>query len=59
MWSRNLDDAGNEWAGYYDHPLNRHLSLYALGVVNSGGPRREFAALIEHSLSVGLRLALP
>jgi hypothetical protein len=59
MWSRNLDDAGNEWAGYYDHPLNRHLSLYALGVVNSGGPRREFAALIERSLSIGLRLALP
>ena len=59
MWSRNLDDAGNEWAGYYDHPLNRHLSLYALGVINSGGPRSEFAALIERSLSIGLRLALP
>jgi hypothetical protein len=64
MWSRNLDDAsnewaGNEWAGYYDHPLNRHLSLYALGVINSGGPRSEFGALIERSLTVGLRLALP
>lgn len=59
MWSCNLDDTVNEWAGYYDHPLNRHLSLYALGVVNSGGPRREFAALIERSLSIGLRLALP
>jgi len=59
MWSRNLDDASNEWAGYYDHPLNRHLSFYTLGVINSGGPRREFAALIERSLSLGLRLALP
>ncbi len=59
MWSRNLDDAGNEWAGYYDHPLNRHLSLYALCVINNGGPRSEFAALIERSLTVGLRLALP
>jgi hypothetical protein len=59
MWSRNLDDTGNEWAGYYDHPLNRHLSFYALGVVNNGGPRSEFAALIERSLSLGLRLALP
>ncbi len=59
MWSRNLDDSSNEWAAYYDHPINRHLSLYALGVVNSGGPRREFAALIERQLQVGLRLALP
>lgn len=59
MWSRNLDDRSDEWAAYYDHPLNRHLSLYALGVVNRGGPRREFAALIERSLSLGLRLALP
>ena len=59
MWSRNHDDAGNEWAGYYDHPLNRHLSLYALGVINNGGPRSEFAALVERSLSIGLRLALP
>lgn len=59
MWSRNLDDTGNEWVGYYDHPINRHLSLYALGVVNSGGQRSEFAALIERSLSIGLRLALP
>ncbi len=59
MWSHNLDDTGNEWAGYYDHPLNRHLSLYALGVINNGGPRSEFAALVERSLSIGLRLALP
>jgi hypothetical protein len=59
MWSRNLDDSSNEWAAYNDHPLNRHLSLYALGVINSGGPRRESAALIERSLNIGLRLALP
>jgi hypothetical protein len=59
MWSRNLDDASNEWGAYFDHPINRHLNFYALGVINSGGPRREFAALIERSLSIGLRLALP
>lgn len=59
MWSRNLDDASQEWAAYYDHPVNRHLSLYALGEINTGGPRREFSALIEHSLNLGLRLALP
>jgi hypothetical protein len=59
MWSRNLDDASNEWGAYFDRPINRHLNFHALGIVNSGGPRREFAALIERSLSIGLRLALP
>ena len=47
MWSRNLEDTGNEWAVYYDHPINRRLSLSALGVLNQGGAQREFAALIE------------
>jgi hypothetical protein len=59
MWSRNLDDASNEWGAYFDHPINRHLNFYALGVINSGGAQREFAALIERSLTIGLRLALP
>jgi hypothetical protein len=59
MWSRNLDDASNEWGAYFDHPINRHLNFYALGVLNSGGERSEFAALIERSLTIGLRLALP
>jgi len=59
MWSRNLDDDSNAWAGYFDHPINRHLAFYALATLNSGGPRGEFAALIEHSLLFGLRLALP
>jgi hypothetical protein len=59
MWSRNLDDTGNEWAIYYDHPINSRLSLYALGVLNEGGAQREFAALIESRLQIGMRLALP
>ncbi len=59
MWSRNLDDNSNAWAGYFDHPINRHLAFYALATLNSGGARREFAVLIEHSLLFGLRLALP
>lgn len=59
MASHNLDDASSQWAAYVDHPLNGHLSLYALGVANTGGGRGEFAALLERSLSVGVRLALP
>lgn len=59
MWSRNLGDAGNEWTAWLEHPCTGHTSLYALALARSGGPRREFAALAERSLSVGLRLALP
>jgi hypothetical protein len=59
MWSRNLNDASNEWAGFYEHPLDRRLSLYALGALNDGDARREFGALIENRLLIGIRLALP
>lgn len=59
MWSRNLNDSGNQWAAYYDHPLGGRIEVYALAVVDSGGPRREFSALIRQSLTLGLRLALP
>ncbi len=59
MWSRNLDDAGNELAGYAEHALSGHFTVFALGLVNMGGARREFSSLIESSLSVGVRLALP
>lgn len=59
MASHNLDDASSQWAAYLDRPINEHLSISLLGVVNTGGPRREFAALSEHALSLGLRFALP
>ena len=59
MLRRNLDDGGNELAGYGEHAINGRLSLFALAVLNTGGPRREFASLIERGLTLGLRLALP
>lgn len=59
MLSRNLDDDSTELAGYAEHALSGRLSLFVLGVVNSGGPRREFASLFQRSLTLGLRLALP
>lgn len=59
LWSRNLDDDSNELALYLERPLGANASLYGLGVVNTGGGRREFSALTASSLLVGLRLALP
>jgi len=59
MWSHNLQDGSQEWAAYFDHPLNTHLNLYALGVFNRGGAASEFADLSARSLQIGLRLVMP
>ncbi len=40
-------------------PAFLDLLSSALGVLNQGGAQREFAALIENRLQIGIRLALP
>ncbi len=59
MFTRNLDDDSSAIAGYFEQPLDNRLVLFVMGVVNVGGPRREWSSLIENSLTLGLRLALP
>lgn len=59
MASHNLGDGGVQLAAYGEHALNDHWSLFALGVANPGGARREFSSLMQYSLALGLRLALP
>lgn len=59
QWSRNLDDDSNEVALYLERPIDARTSFYALGVLGAGGPEREFSALIEHRLLLGLRMAFP
>lgn len=59
MLSRNLDDGSSQLAAYGEHALSGRLTLFLLGVHNTGGARREFGMLIGQSLSLGVRLALP
>jgi hypothetical protein len=59
MLSRNIDDDSSELAAYAEHALSGRLTLFLLGVYDTGGSRREFGMLIRRSLSLGLRLALP
>ena len=59
MMSRNLEDDSSALVGYFEHALDGRLTLFAMGVVNLGGARREFSSLIEQSFTLGLRLALP
>jgi hypothetical protein len=59
MMSRNIDDGSTEFTAYIEHAMNGRLTLFLLGSLDSGGSRREFGMVIERSLNLGLRLALP
>lgn len=59
MFTHQAQDGGNELAGYVEHSLNDHLSLFAFGRITEGGARSEFGALIEHSLTLGIKIAIP
>jgi len=59
MAARNLDDSSNELAAYGEYPLNNRVVLYALGVLNTGGPRREMESVLSSALNFGFRVAVP
>ncbi len=59
MYTRNLTDGGNEFAGYGETTLHPHLSIFALVVLPQGGARQEFSALFQRSVTAGLKVALP
>lgn len=59
MYTRNLTDGGNEFAGYGETSLNMHLSIYALAILPQGNARQEFSALFTRSVTAGLKIALP
>jgi hypothetical protein len=59
MYTRNLTDHGNEFAGYGETALNTHLSVYALAILPQGNARQEFSALFQRNVTVGLKIALP
>lgn len=59
MFSRNLNDDGNELAGYGETVLSPKISAYALAILPQGNARQEFSALVQRSLTLGLKIALP
>lgn len=59
MFSRNLNDDGNELAGYGETVLSPKISAYALAVLPQGNAQQEFSALVQRSLTLGLKIALP
>ncbi len=59
MYTRNLTDSGNEFAAYGETTLHPHVSIFGLAVLPQGDARQEFSALLQRSVTAGLKIALP
>lgn len=59
MFSRNLNDHSNELAAYGETVLSPKITAYVLAVLPQGNTRQEFSALLQRSLILGLKIALP
>jgi hypothetical protein len=59
MFTRNLGDGGNEIAGYGETFFTSKVSAFLLAVLPLGNARQEFSALLQRSLTLGLKIALP
>lgn len=59
MYTRNLTGGGNEFGGYGETVLAKQVSAYLLAVWPQGNARQESAALLQRSVTFGLKIALP
>lgn len=59
MYTRQLGDGSNEIAAYGETVLTSKLSAYVLAVLPQGNARQEFSAVLQRSVTLGLKLALP
>jgi hypothetical protein len=59
MATHNFTDDSNEMAGYCEYTINPRFTAFALGMVATGGAQREFAGLVTHTLTLGVKVALP
>lgn len=59
MATHNFGDGGNEIAAYAETVLSGRLTAFLLAVQPLGGARKEFSALLQRSLTLGLKIALP
>ena len=59
MYTRSFTDGGNELAGYGETVLSAHVSGYALAVLPVGDARQEFSALLQRSVTAGVKIAMP
>ena len=59
MATHGLTDGSNEFSGYGEWVLSNKVSAFALAAISPGNSRKEFSALIDYSVTLGLKIALP
>ena len=59
MATHSLTDGSNEFSGYGELALTNKISAFALAAVPQGGSKQEFSSLINYSVTLGLKIALP
>lgn len=59
MFTHNATDGSNELGAYGERTLSPKFSAFATLLFNSGGVRQEMAALFSHSVTAGIKVALP
>jgi len=59
MATHSFTDGGKELAGYAEMTLTDHINAYGLAVLPFGNTQQEFSSLFTHSLTAGLKIALP
>lgn len=59
MYTRNVTDHGGELAAYAESALSHRITAFLTAALAHGDARQEFSSLYRHSVTLGLRFALP
>ena len=59
MYTHSLTDGSNELSAYGEWVLSNKVTAFAMASVPEGGAKQEFSVLIDYSLTLGLKIALP
>ena len=59
MYTHSLSDGSNELSAYGEWVLSNKVTAFAMASVPEGSPKQEFSALLDSSVTLGLKIALP
>lgn len=59
MVTHSFTDGNNELAGYTEKALSSRYTAFALAQITAGGAQQEFSRLLNHFLTLGIKVALP
>ena len=59
MYTHSLTDHGDELSAYAETVLSRRVTAFVTAALPLGDVRQEFSSLYQHSITLGLKFALP